>query len=348
MISKLYHSVNLTINLKKIVLAFCFFCLLVIPSLQAEIVRRAAVDIGSGTTKLTIADVNTDSDQIVHILYQGIEPLELRRDLAASTDGYLSKNIEEQLISTFKKLKAKTRQFAPQQWFGIGSSVFRTAKNGQQVLNRLKTDENVTIRLVSHVEEGEIGFNSAVAASKMNPEQVISWDSGTGSFQISTLIEGKVEVYGAEFGGVPALEALFVNRKQPFNQHLSPNPVTMIEASQLVKTINEKLPPIPQWLKTKGNKKIVGIGGIRSIFSLAQIAIGQSFFTKDQVWEAISKLCGSTDEQLARFPEPKDTVVELILLYSVMSHCNIDTLSYFPTNGSCEGLLIMPRFWKNP
>lgn len=344
MISKLYPS----INLKKIVIAFCCFCLLEIPSIQAEIVRRAAVDIGSGTTKLTIADINTDSDQIVHIWYQSIEPIELRRDLAASTDGYLSKNIEEELISTFKEMNTKTCQFAPQQWFGIGSSVFRTAKNGKQLLNRLKMDADVTIRLVSHVEEGEIGFNSAVAASKMNPEQVISWDSGTGSFQISTLIDGKIEVYGSEFGGVPALEALFVNRKQPFNQHLSPNPVTMIEASELVKTINGKLPAVPQWLKTKGNKKIVGIGGIRSIFSLAEIAIGQSSYTKDQVWEAISKLCGSTDEQLAHFPEPKDTVVELILLYSVMTHCDIDTLSYFPTNGSCEGLLIMPHFWKNP
>lgn len=344
MILKLYPSVNI----KKFILFFCFFCLSEIPSLQADIARRAAVDIGSGTTKLTIADINTNSDQIVHIWYQSIEPIELRRDLAASPDGYLSKNIEKQLISIFKEMKDKTRQFAPQQWFGIGSSVFRTAKNGQQLLNRLKTDEDVTIRLVSHVEEGEIGFNSAVAASKMNPEEVISWDSGTGSFQISTLINGKIEVYGSEFGGVPALEALFANRKQPFNQNLSPNPVTMIEASKLVKTIHEKLPVIPQWLKTKGNKKIVGIGGIRSIFSLAEIAIGQSSYTKDQIWEVISKLCGSTDEQLAHFPEPKDTVVELILLYSVMTHCDIDTLSYFPTNGSCEGLLIMSRFWKNP
>jgi exopolyphosphatase/guanosine-5'-triphosphate,3'-diphosphate pyrophosphatase len=343
-ISKLYPSVNFT----KILLAFCFFCILEISFLQSEIVRRAAVDIGSGTTKLTIADINTDSNQIVHIWYQSIEPIELRRDLAASSDGYLSKNIEEQLISTFKEMKAKTRQFAPQQWFGIGSSVFRTAKNGQQVLNRLKTDEDVTIRLVSHAEEGEIGFNSAVAASKRNPEQVISWDSGTGSFQISTLIEGKIEVYGAEFGGVPALEALFVNRKQPFNQNLSPNPITIVEASELVKTIKEKLPAIPHWLKTKGNKEIVGIGGIRSIFSLAEIAIGKPSYTKDQVWEAIKKLCGSTDEQLAQFPEPKDTVVELILLYSVMTHCGIDTLSYFPTNGSCEGLLIMSRFWNSP
>lgn len=329
-------------------LVLVLFYLLEIPSLQAEIVRRAAVDIGSGTTKLTIGDINTDTNQIVNILYQSIEPIELRRDLAANTDGYLSKNIEEQLISTFKEMKAKTRQYTPQQWFGIGSSVFRTAKNGQQLLSRLKTDVDVTIRLVSHVEEGEIGFNSAVAASKMNPEQVISWDSGTGSFQIATLIEGNIEVYGSEFGGVPALEALFVNRKQPFNQHLSPNPVTLIEASKLVKTIIAKLPAIPQWLKTKENKKIVGIGGIRSIFSLAEIAIGKSSYTKDQVWEAISKLCGSTDEQLAQFPEPKDAIVELILLYSVMTHCDIDTLSYFPTNGSCEGLLIMPRFWKNP
>lgn len=319
----------------------------IVCNLDASIVRRAALDIGSGETKLTVADIDTDTNKIVKVWYQNAKTVELRKDLAASPDGFLSKNIQEKLINTLKEMKTETSHLPPQKWFGVSTSVFRTAKNGQELLDRIKSEADVTIHLIPQIEEGEIGFLSAVAASKMNPEDVIAWDSGSGSFQISTLIDGQMEMYGAEFAFVPALEALFANRKQPFSQDLSPNPISTPEASELVRTICNKLPPFPIWLKNENNKQLISIGGKSSIFSFGEIATGQSSYTREQIWEAILNLCGSTDEELSNFPEPQKVVVGLILLYSVMDHCAIDKLTYFQTNGGCEGILINQRYWKD-
>lgn len=315
-------------------------------SLQAEIVTRAALDVGSAETKLTVADVDTETNKIVHTWHKSYKNVELRKDLAASSDSCLSERIEKKLIDTLKEMKEATGQFATQEWVAVGTSVFRKAKNGQEFLDRIKIETGISIRLISQMEEGEIGFLSAVAASRLNQEDVIVWDSGSGSFQISSLIDDRIEVYGAEFAFVPALEALFKNRGQPFSPDQSPNPVTVSETFDLVHSIRDNLPPIPSWLDEK-NKQVISLGGKTSIFSLAEIAIGQSSYTKKQVWEAIIELCGKTDEQLSNFPEPKKTVIELILLYSVMDHCDLKSnVSYFPTNGCCEGILITPRYWK--
>lgn len=308
-----------------------------------KMITRAAFDIGSAKTKLTVAAVDTETNQIVHTFCQIVKGVELHKDLAASHEGHLSQEIQTQLISAIQEMKEEAASFAPQQWFGVGTSVFRKAKNGQQVLDRIKSETGVTIRLISQAEEGEIGFLSGVAVSQSSPEQVTIWDSGSGSFQMCTLIDQQIQMYGAEFAFVPALTTLFTLRQQPYSQTLSPNPVCADDASRLSKAISAKLPTPSIWLN---QKPIIAIGGHTSLFSLVAIAIQRTTYTKEQVWDVISNLCGKTDEQLTIFPEPAKVVVALVLLYSVMHHCKVERLSYCPTNGGCEGVLITPRFWQ--
>src|ERR1700722_7110643 len=129
---------------------------------QAEVVRRAAVDIGSAETKLTVADVDTETNKILVIYYKGCTLVELRRDLAISNDGTLSRQEEEELTNFLNDFIKSTSYLSPQQWFGIGTSVFRKAKNGQEFLNRITATTGIPLYLASQAEEGEIGFNSAV------------------------------------------------------------------------------------------------------------------------------------------------------------------------------------------
>ena len=74
------------------------------------------------------------------------------------------------LINTLNEMKAQNMQYAPQEWFGVGTSVFRTAKNGLALLERVKAETGITISLVPQAVEGEIGFSSAVASSGKLPD----------------------------------------------------------------------------------------------------------------------------------------------------------------------------------
>lgn len=311
---------------------------------SVEAITRAVFDLGSSEAKITVADVNTDTNQITKIWLQYCETVGLRKDLAVEGNGFLSKEAEERLLNTLKKMKANALQYNPEQWFGVGTSVFRLAKNGQEILDRIKLELDLTIHLIPQSEEGEIGFISAIAATGLQNEDVISWDSGAGSFQISNFNEGKIEFYGTEFGIVNAIDALLQIQGKSYAAGDTTNPVRMEEIKKVVTAIQQKLPELPNWLINK-SKPVIAVGGI-SIFSIAEIALKKTTFSKKEIWEAIGKLCNKTDEELASFKVPPRAIVSgLIFLYSVMDHCKIDEVKYCRTNGSCEGILIIPKYW---
>lgn len=312
-------------------------------SAHADIVKRGAFDIGSGDTKITIADVDTDTNKIVKIHFQNYTTVPLRRDLASSADRTLSPEIQEHLIAVLQTYL----KYPADQWFGIGTSVFRTATNGMEVLERIKFETGMTIHLASQYEEGEIGFQTAVAVSGLEEDQVIAWDSGSGSFQITAKHEGKMEMYGEEFAFISALEVLFTTiRQQSFDRPVTPNPVTKEEIERLAQIIQtEKLSPSPGWL-AESDKTVVGFGGPSSLFAFGHIATGKERYTDKEVSETLDNWTGKTDGELLHFLEPHESIVGLTLLYSVMKHCGIKEVIYYPANGSCEGLLIMPAYWN--
>lgn len=320
-----------------IFLSLCMF------SLQGEIVKRAALDIGSGETKLTVADVDTSTHKVVKVHYQGYKYVELRNDLAESLDGCLSERVENKLIETLLDFKETMTMYAPEQWSGFGTAALRKALNGKEFLERVHQATGISIHIVPQEEEGRIGFLSAVAASGLEPDQVIAWDSGSGSFQMTS----ENDMYGVEFAFVPAWEVLVKEiRGEKFNQDVTPNPVSLDESQLLTQKIqDEKLTPAPRWL-LETNKKIVTIGADRSIFRMGQIATGKTQFTRSELLEAIKAHAGKTDEQLFLFAEPHKVLVGLSLLHAVMNHCGFENMEFARVNGGCEGLMMLEEYWE--
>ena len=75
-------------------------------------------------------------------------------------------------------------------------------------------------------------------------------------------------------------------------------------------------------------------------------AVGKATYTKQELWTAIEAHCGLPDEALTHFAIPQETLVGMVLLYSVMDGMGIDQLTYAYANGSCEGLLLDPNYWS--
>jgi exopolyphosphatase/guanosine-5'-triphosphate,3'-diphosphate pyrophosphatase len=313
---------------------------------KLNVVTRASLDIGSGLTKITVADVDLETNTITEIWYRTFVEVPLRRELV---DGYLTERVEALLVDTLKTMQENARQFNPTEWSGIATSVFRTAKNGQEFLDRVKSATGIALKIIPQKEEAKIGFTSAAAISNIPADNIISWDSGSGSFQISTLINGNLEMYGAEFALVPTVESLFNLRNQPYLSNTLINPVSESEALSLIEIIKStKLPEVPTWLSENGNNKsLVAIGDKSSIFNTGKIAVGHSPYTKQEILDAIIKNSGKRDDELTEFYKADEVMIGLILVYSVMDHCQIDQVNYFNTNGSCEGLLISADYWNN-
>lgn len=302
-----------------------------------QTITRAAIDIGSGETKFAVATVDTTTNKIAKIWHQSFAKVALRENLAASKDGCLSEKVERELIDAIQKMQTDSSQYAPQEWRAVGTSVFRTSKNSADFIERIRDATGIHIHIVPQGNEAALGFASGVATSNEDPQDLIVWDSGAGSFQISTLINGQLETYGAEYGAISALETLFANHNLPFSQEIPLHPIIETEILALVDIIRAKLPLLPSWM-TEGKKKIISIGR-GTIFRKLQIPT-QEPFNKKKIMDAMCKLSAMSIEELTKLAYPKNVIVDLIFWYAVMVHCGFDEVAFFPTNGICEGLLV--------
>ncbi len=83
---------------------FILFCLglLLSSPLGGEIVRRAAFDFGSGSIRLQVADVDTETNQVLKSIYSDVLKTFLSSDLARQAEGVLATRFKMLL---FIKLK---------------------------------------------------------------------------------------------------------------------------------------------------------------------------------------------------------------------------------------------------
>src|SRR5581483_8347646 len=237
----------------------------------------------------------------------------------------------------------------PVEWKGIATAASRQATNAPDMFKKIHEELGIDIAIISQSEEGRLGFTTAAAVSNASPEKLIAVDAGSGSFQVTTLIDGKLEVIEGELGYIPSLEILMDIRGQKIDLQTPPATVTLQEAELLVEKMRSKMPEVPvsfvQRIKDPCNA-IVGIGNENFIFAMGAAGVGKSTFTKEELWDAVVRLAGKPASELPQFAKPDTAVLGMVLLYSIMDCMGLDQLTSHYSNGSCEGLLVDHGYWS--
>lgn len=344
---------------------------------RRHVFRRAALDIGSGQHKLLVADVDTraggGAGQIVRIVHAEQVQVLLGHDLVGNGSGALSDAILSTSRQTIARFKSVAQSLgADGRIVGVATAVFRRAENGPDFLDSLTQFPGVSVRVVTQDLEGRLGFLSALASRRAPAAQLIAWDSGAGSFQLSAAREHehgaaeRADGQGADGRGVRVHEGhlgdsdvtqMLVERVQGLSfapdGSSSPNPVSAAQARSLVAQLRIELPPPPTWLAHKATQPgvvVVGIGERTSIFFVAAAITGRRAFTREDVWRAVERVVGRGDAELASaYPlheEAAMAVPKLCLLYAVMEAVGLSLVHYAPTMGSCEGVLLTEELWQ--
>jgi len=338
---------------KKLLVSLLFFTQISgYTTLFAENIR-AAFDVGSGAIKMVVARVSEEPGQALKVLYSDQTEVLLAENFKQRKDGTLGDEILVKAEKVLLNYRDIAKKLGAEQFAGIATAIFRESKNGTNFIEKIVNKFDIDLRLISQEEEGRIGFLTAVAGSGKPADEVISWDSGGASFQIVTMSEKGIVVLEGPWGTSKVFASVIEDvRGQDFSQYRTPNPVTLDEVMATKKIIQNKFSLLHLALKEKienPNVDVIGIGGHNSVFQIAVRAIGfnDNEFTKEQVWEALENLVGSTDEELSQYPQKQYVIPGLTLLYSVMDYFGISKVSYVPTNGSALGVLMTPQFWKS-
>lgn len=314
-------------------------------------VNRAAIDVGSGSIKVTVAQVDPRFQTIYQTFYSEEHPIPFKRDIQVGGRSQLSDRVQTLAIDTLTQIKKDLEIHQPVGWKGVATAASRQAKNAPQMFEKIKQILGMDISIISQEDEGRLGFATAVAVSQTDPKRLIAVDSGSGSFQLTTLMEENIEVIEGELGYIPSLEMLMDIRCKPLDLNSLPDPVTLEEAELLVAKMQEKMPPVSEEFLRKiqdPSSAVVGIGNENFIFSMGATGVGKKTFTKEELWDAIVRLAGRPASEMTQFSKPNTAVLGMVLLYSIMDSMQLPKLTACPANGVCEGILVDSVFWDSP
>ena len=325
------------------------------------VVRRAALDIGSGATKLVIADVLVESSQsrVQLVRYQSERPVAFSTDLLRAETGCLSEEVMLKGLHTLADLLDVCRRLKVTQFAGVATEVFRQAENGGVFLARVK-DLGLSVQTISQEQEAMLGYLSGLGMRDWGEDSVVVWDSGGGSFQISSRVSAG-EPLSFYMGSIGALSSHKFLVEEVCGGRLTStktvNPVGAEDCDRLLALLEKKLDQAPGWLL---RRDVVAIGGSNSIFQLALRVLhhmrnseSESLLTEATATEALVYCLRKTDAELdfARDFENADPVTLLVpklcLLVAVMRKAAMRSILPVHCVGSCIGILTSEQYWPS-
>lgn len=313
---------------------------------NAEIVRRAAFDFGSGKIKLQVADVDTDNHSIVQPIYADSSVVLLSEDAANDPHGCFSEEIQKQALTAAHNFKQKAIDLGAQEFSGLATEAYRKAPNGRQLVDKYLSELNIPVKIISQTEEGKIGFLALIAETNLDPSQVIAWDIGGGSFQITYFDdENNIQVYMAPFGRNTTKNAIikFVKKEDP-SKIGSPNPMSYGKWNNSLKYLNDALPQVPDSLSLKLKAADVQLIGISAHPEKLR---NLNTYHLNDITDLLEERLNKNDSELSEIHKtPPSAISELALVYSIMHKLDVSSVNYIRTaSGSTTALLISEEYW---
>lgn len=199
--------------------------------------RYAAIDIGSNAVRLLIADITQQGDDkepgfkkntLVRV------PLRLGDD--AFLDQELSPKKIDDLVKTMMAFRNLMDVYNVTQYLACATSAMREAKNGKEVIEKVKELANINIEIIEGQREASIIYSNHIEENLDIKKSYLYIDVGGGSTEIS----------------------VFVNKQPIASKSFNIGTIRILDNQDKEETWNE----MKEWIKqnTKELKQVVGIG----------------------------------------------------------------------------------------
>jgi exopolyphosphatase/guanosine-5'-triphosphate,3'-diphosphate pyrophosphatase len=283
--------------------------------------RLAAIDIGSNAARLLISDIvkNREGRPDFNKLNLIRVPLRLGFDVFEKKE--ISKEKEEMIVKTIQAYKYLIDIYEVKYVKACATSAMRDAVNSEHIIQRVKLETGIEIKIISGDEEASVIYENHVAESLDKDHSYLYIDVGGGSTELTFFSENQLVF------------------KESFNIgtiRLLKNQVVEQQWDDMKNYIREK---------TKGHKKIIAIGtggNINKVFSMSKKKDGKPLFLdllKDYYKELSSFSLYDRMRTYNLREDRADVILPAILIYiNVMRWASIEEI-YVPKIGLADGLL---------
>jgi exopolyphosphatase/guanosine-5'-triphosphate,3'-diphosphate pyrophosphatase len=283
--------------------------------------RLAAIDIGSNAARLLISDVvkNNEGKPDFNKLNLVRVPLRLGFDVFERKE--ISPEKEAMILKTIQAYKCLTDVYEVKHIKACATSAMRDASNGRTIIERIKSETGIEIKIISGDEEASIIYENHFAEKLDKDHSYLYIDVGGGSTELTFFSESQL---------------MF---KESFNIgtiRLLKNQVKEKQWDELKDYLRER---------TRGPREIVAIGtggNINKVFSLSKRKDGKPLpldLLRDYHKELSAFPVYERMRQYNLREDRADVIVPALLIYiNVMRWADIKEI-YVPKIGLVDGLL---------
>lgn len=209
--------------------------------------RYAAIDIGTNSTKITVADVDDDGgirvvteDSDVTRLGEGVDQNKKLNDAAMS-----------RTLDAVARFAEAARQQGAVEVLGAGTSALRDAANGQEFLGQAKQRAGIEIEIITGDREAQLAY----AAVRSDPNLPLPEGASLLVFDIGG---GSTELILGQGAGVGRHKSLNVGAVRLTERFLRTDPPSADEIQAAARFAEEAL---ATFIPPPGIPLVVGIGG---------------------------------------------------------------------------------------
>ena len=223
-------------------------------------VKLAAIDLGSNSTRLLIADILGEEFNILeksHVVTKMAEGLE--------ENGFISDDSRKRVIKTLKTFLKQIKKHEVSQVFAVGTAAMRDSTNTNEFIDEIKRKIDIEVEVITGQQEGII-TSLGVLHFMENLQNYLIVDIGGRSTEFIYEDNNKVISHSIDLGVVTLTEKYF-----------SELPATK---DKIIKAEQEVLEKVNN-LKIPNSKLLIGVAGTAT--SLGSIYLEQDRFDESEV-----------------------------------------------------------------
>ena len=326
------------------------------------VLRRVAYDIGSGTTKVKVADIDRCRGVLLKLHFAEDAPMPYGDDVAGSMPGFSPQTMDEG-VQVLRRFATQAAKFKPDESAAVATSAFRKADNGAVMADRIRRELDIPVSIITQLQEARIGFVAAVIMSGAEPKDAVVWDVGGRSMQISSLQDnGRMFIYRGKFASGQMRDYVIREVKGQPSTVRTPNPLSKAEAKR-ARTFaesyaTEQVPPHLQKKLANQDTVVVGIGALKYYGDKPAKEDG-AVCTRTVLDVDIGNLVGKSDDEIGG-SYASTAVTNRLLLAGFMSALQIDVVQladidltdgvffeneYWPADGVAQGDIFFLERW---
>ena len=223
-------------------------------------VKVAAIDCGSNSTRLLIAEVRAGE---LFPLFKTHKVTKTSEGLDSSNE--ISKDAKNRLIKILREYLKRINTENVDQIFITGTAVFRDANNSDEVIEEIRKKLDLEIQVISGQEEGYLTSLGVLSSNTINNDFFIV-DIGGRSTELIYDSENRTNVHSLDLGVVSLTERIS-----------NVNPMSEADRNEGDNLIRQSL---DLEIDTK-NISMIGVSG--TFTSIASIYLGQKIYNEEEI-----------------------------------------------------------------